>query len=279
MNCFSILVKSMKQIVLLILFCPFVSLAQGWMPVGARSGGVLNSSITFADNWAYFNNPGAIGEVESISAGISYENRFLLSGLQSQAFAVAVPTKQGVFSVGGFHYGSSEYTSFRTGLGYAMKLADNFSAGVQINYQGLRLPEYYGSSNTLTGEAGVLLKVTDEWSFGASVFNLGRNRLSDYKDDRYNTVLRLGTAFKPSKLLHISAELWKDLDGPVSVRGGIEYEPIKHFNLRVGVGSQPTSFAFGFGYKWKVIRVDFASAYHQTLGLSPQISFTYQKEK
>jgi hypothetical protein len=276
---FTILVESMKQIVFLLLLFPLVSFAQGYMPAGARSGGVLNSSITFSDNWAYFNNPGALGQVETISAGISYENRFLLSGLQSQAIAVAVPTKYGVFSVGGFNYGSTEFKNFRTGLGYAMKLADNFSAGIQINYQGLRLPEYYGSSNTVTGEAGVLLNITNEWSFGASVFNLGRNHLSDYKDDRYNTVLRIGTAFKPSKLLNISAEFWKDLDGPVSVRGGIEYEPFKNFNLRVGAGSQPTSFAFGFGYKWKVIRFDFASAYHQTLGMSPQISITYQKDK
>ena len=269
----------MKKILFVLFFIPIISAAQGWMPTGARSGGVLNTSLTIEDNWAYFSNPGAIGMVEDLSVGVSYENRFLAQDLQSQSIAVAVPTKYGVFSVGGFNYGSTEFRNFKTGVGYAMKLADNFSAGIQINYQGLRLPEFYGSSNTVTGEAGVLLKITDEWNFGASIFNLGRAKLSDFKDDRYNTVLRVGTSFTPSKLMKISAEIWKDLDGPVSLRGGIEYQPFDDFYMRAGIGSQPTAFAFGFGYKWKVIRFDIATAYHQTLGWSPQISFTYEKKK
>lgn len=269
----------MKNFICVLLLTPFLTFGQGWMPTGARSGGVLNSSLTFTDNWAYFNNPGALGHVEQLSASVTYENRFLVTDLQSQAIALAVPTKYGVFSVGGFHYGSSEFRNFRSGLGYAMRLAENFSAGIQINYQGIRLPEYYGASNTVTGEVGVLVNITDEWDFGASVFNLGRNKLSDFQDDRYNAVLRMGTAFSPSKLIKITAELWKDIDGLVSLRGGAEYEPFKDFSLRVGIGSQPTSFAFGFGYQWKVFRFDLASAYHQTLGFSPQISFTYHKKK
>lgn len=268
----------MKQLLLILVLIPLFSLSQGWMAAGARSGGVLNSSITFADNWAYFNNPGALGQVDELSVGAAYENRFLLADMQSQAIAVAVPTKYGVFSLGGFHFGSTEYNNFRTGLGYAMKLSENFSAGIQLNYQGLRLPDYYGKSSTVTAEAGVLVKVSKEWNFGASVFNLGRNKLSEFQDDRYNTVLRAGTSFSPSKLIRISAEVWKDVDGPFSVRGGMEYEPFKNFHLRAGIGSQPTAFAFGIGYKWKVIRCDIASAYHQTLGWAPQISFTYQKK-
>lgn len=258
---------------------PFGLQAQGWMPTGARSGATLNSSLTFSDSWAYFNNPGALGNVDQLEAGVTYENRFMLQDLQSQAVSVALPTKAGVFSVGGFHYGSSTFRNFRTGLGYAMKLSDNFTAGVQINYQGLRLPEYYGSSSTVTAEAGVLVKISEQWNFGAAIFNIGRNKLSNFKDDRYNTVLRIGTSFAPSKLVKISAEVWKDIDAPVSIRAGVEYEPFKNFLLRAGVGSQPTAFAFGMGYKWKVIRLDIATSYHQTLGWSPQLSFTYQKSK
>jgi hypothetical protein len=268
----------MRYSLLLLFGIPLFAVSQGWMPSGARSGGMLNSSITLHDNWSYFHNPGALGQIEKFQAGVTYENRFLLNDLQSQALAVAIPTKFGVFSLGGFNYGSAEYRNFRTGIGYAMKLSENFSAGVQVNYQGLRLPEYYGSSSTVTGEAGVLVKITDEWNFGASVFNLGRNRLSDFKDDRYNTVLRVGTSYSPSKLIKITAEMWKDIDAPVSIRGAMEYEPFKNFQIRAGIGSQPTAFAFGFGYNWKVVRFDLATAYHQVLGWSPQVSFTYIKK-
>jgi hypothetical protein len=269
----------MKKLHLIILLLPFWIGAQGAMPSGARSGGMLNASTTINDNWSYFNNPGALGKVASISAGISYENRYLLSDLQRQSLAIAVPTKFGVFSVGAIHQGNATYKNFRSGLGYAMKLADHFSAGVQFNYQGLHLPNYYGSSHTVTAEAGILVNINPKWNFGASLFNLGQNKLSEFKDDRYNTTLRIGAGFLPSKSVTILAEIWKDIDGPVSFKGALEYEAFKNFNLRLGVGNQPTAFAFGFGYRWKEFSIDLATAYHQVLGFSPQLSFTYEKSK
>jgi hypothetical protein len=270
---------NMKIYLFLILLLPFTMYSQGGIPTGARSGGLLNASTTFCDNWAYFNNPGALGKLEKLSAGVSYENRYLISDLQRQSLALALPTKYGVFSVGAFHQGSSEYRNFRSGLGYALKLADNFSAGIQFNYQGIRLPNYYGKSNTITAEFGALLNVTEKWNFGFSIFNLGQNKLSDFKNDRYNTTMRLGIGYKPAKAVNVIAEVWKDIDGPVSFKGALEYEPFKQFHLRLGVGNQPSALAFGIGYKWNEYSLDLATAYHQVLGWSPQISFTYEKGK
>jgi hypothetical protein len=267
----------MRNFIFLLVFIPLTVYSQGWVPSGARSGGLLNASTSLSDNWAYFNNPGAVGKIESFSAGVSYENRFLLSDLQRQSLAVALPTKYGVFSIGAFNQGSTEYRNFRSGIGYALKLADNFSAGVQINYQGLRLPSYYGNSNTVTGEFGALLNISSKWDVGFAVFNLGQNKLSEFKNDRYNTTLRLGTAYMPTKVVKVIAEVWKDVDGPVSFKGAVEYEPFNNFHMRLGAGNQPSALAFGFGYKWKEFRLDLATAYHQILGWAPQISFTYEK--
>lgn len=269
----------MKFLFALILLLPFSVISQGWIPAGARSGSLLNASTTLVDNWSYFNNPGAIGKVENLSVGFSYENRYLLPDLQRQSLAAAIPTKYGVFSLGTFHQGTSEYRNFRSGIGYALNLADNFSCGVQFNYQGLRLPSYYGSSNTVTAEIGALLNITQQWNLGIAIFNLGQNKLSDFKNDRYNTTIRFGVGYVPSKVLNVMAEVWKDIDGPVSFKGAIEYEPFKKFHLRLGVGNQPTALAFGFGYRWKEFSFDIAGAYHQILGWSPQISFTFENKK
>lgn len=263
----------------LFLILPIAVFSQGWIPTGARSGALLNASTTLSDNWSYFNNPGAIGKVEEFCAGVSYENRYLLSDLQRQSLALAVPTKFGVFSFGAFHQGSSEYRNFRSGIGYALKLADHFSCGVQFNYQGLRLPNYYGNSNTVTGEVGALLNITDKWDLGVALFNLGQNKLSEFKNDRYTTTIRFGVGYIPAKAIKVIGEVWKDIDGPVSFKGAIEYEPFKQFHLRLGVGNQPTALAIGFGYKWKEFSLDLATAYHQLLGWSPQISFTFENSK
>lgn len=269
----------MKKLHVLICLLPLWINAQGSNSIGARSGALLNASTTICDNWSYFNNPGSLGKVTTFSAGISYENRYLLADLQNQALAIAMPTKWGVFSLGTLHQGNVQYKNFRSGLGYALQLAEHFSAGVQFNYQGLRLPNYYGSSHTVTAEAGILVNINPKWNFGASVFNLGQNKLSDYKGDRYSTTLRIGTGFLPSKSVKILAEIDKDIDGPISVKGALEYEVYKNFNFRLGVGNQPVAMAFGFGYRWNEFSFDLSTSYHQVLGWSPQLTFTYENRK
>ena len=70
----------MKIILIIISFFLTASAvnAQGWVPAGARSMSMGNASTTFNDVWAYHNNPGALGDIDKFSVGISYENRFLL---------------------------------------------------------------------------------------------------------------------------------------------------------------------------------------------------------
>ena len=189
--------------------------AQGLFPAGGRSMSMANTSATLVDVWGYHNNPGALAEVEDINIGLSYENRFLLKELQSQVLAVAIPLKVGVLSVGGHQYGYTQYRSLKAGLGYSMKLSESFSAGVQMNYQGLILSENYGSKNTATVEAGIYAKITDKWNMGLAVFNLGRTQLSHFQDDRFTTTMRLGTSYTFSEKVIVAVEVEKDIDYPV----------------------------------------------------------------
>ena len=135
---------------LLVVICLTIGSAygQGWMPLGARSMSMANTSVTFNDVWAYNNNPAALADVDKFSAGFSYENRFLLKELQTQGFAVAIPLKVGVLSLGGHMYGYKQYRSYKAGLGYSLKLSEKFYSGAQLNYQGLSLSENYGTRNT-----------------------------------------------------------------------------------------------------------------------------------
>ena len=95
---------------------------------------LANASSTFNDVWAFHDNPGALADVDKVSVGISYENRFLLKDLQSQAIAVSIPLKVGVLSFGGNLYGYSQYRPYKAGVGYSMKLSEVFYAryGVSI---------------------------------------------------------------------------------------------------------------------------------------------------
>lgn len=263
---------------LLAIMCLTVNLAfgQGWVPSGGRSMSMANASVTFNDVWAYHNNPAALADVDKFSVGLSYENRFLLKELQSQGLAIAIPLKVGVISFGGQMYGYRLYRSYKAGLGYSMKLSDKFFAGVQLNYQGLSLSENYGSKSSMTAEAGVYAKFTEKWKMGLSVFNLGRTKLSDYEDDRFSTIMRLGSSFDFSKKLVFAVEIEKDLEYDPRFKMAIEYQVIENFYVRGGVQTTPLELTFGFGYHFKQIHLDFGSAYHQTLGWSPHFSILFQ---
>jgi hypothetical protein len=267
---------TMKALLLsLLLFLSNVSLAQGWMPQGARAAAIGNAAVGLTDVFAFHHNPGALGFMTNASAAVSYENRFLLRELQSQSFAAATPLKTGVVSLGGQFYGYEHFRTTRIGGGYSMKLSDNFAAGVQMNYLNLRLDPFYGVKHAVTAEVGGLLKVDDNLSLGFSVFNLGRSRLSEYQDDRFSTIMRIGGFYKFSDHLAIAAEIGKDITHKVRVRTGLEYQPIDVLYFRLGMQTSPIEFSGGVGVKLNAFQLDIASHYHQLLGWTPGLNLIY----
>jgi hypothetical protein len=269
----------MKKLLILTCLLPLFSFAQGWYPGGGRSMSMANASVALTDEWSFFNNPGALGALDKFSAGLSYENRFLLKELQSQNAVAVVPLKVGVISVGGHHYGYRNFRSYKAGLGYSMQLSDRLFAGVQMNYQGIILSENYGSDGGVTAEAGVYAKITEKWTMGVAVFNIGRARLADYGDDRFSTIMRLGTAYKFSDKVLVSIEVDKDVEYPIRFKTGVDYQIADMFSLRGGFATGRVEGTFGFGLNFEMLTIDLGSSYDQILGWSPNFSISYHGKK
>lgn len=270
----------MKNIFLLVsLLYSCCTLSQGWLPVGARSNSLANASVTIPDVWAFHHNPGALAELNQVSVGVSYENRFLLKELQSQGVAYAQPLKYGVLSVGAQFYGYKQFRTQRIGAGYSLKLAERFFAGVQLNYQGLQLNENYGNRHSVTAEAGLQALLTENWRLGFSVTNIGRARLNEYQDERFSTNFRLGMSYLLSDKVLFLLEGSKTVVHKARIKAAVEYQAVKNFYVRAGVAGAPIEFSFGLGYKWNVISIDAGSSYHQLLGWSPNFSLTYTANK
>lgn len=280
---FNLYFCGMRKTLLLTLFTLITStvFCQGWMPQGARSSSLGHASVALVDLFSFHHNPGALGFMKTGGAAVTYENRYLLRELQSQGFVVAQPLKSGVVSLGGQFYGYEQFRTARIGGGYSMQLADNFSAGVQLNYMNLRLDPFYGARHALTAEFGMLLKVNDKLNLGFSVLNLGRTQLSEFQDDRFSTILRLGAAYQISEHLLLVTEISKDITYSARLRGGMEYSPNDQFFLRIGAQGAPVEFTGGIGVKWDRVMLDLGTNYHQILGWTPSISmlFHFQSEK
>lgn len=253
-----------------------LSEAQGWMPQGARSSALGNASTVLTDVFAFHHNPGALGFNTKGGVGVSYENRYLMRELQSQGVTVVKPLKKGVVSAGGQFYGYNTFRTNRVGAGYSMKLTENLSAGVQLNYLSVRLDQFYGTRHTMTGEVGMLAKLGDKLSLGFSVFNLGRTKLSEFQDDRLTTLMRLGAGYELSDEILLLIELENEITKNPRLKGGIEYNPNDLFYVRAGFQGAPVELSFGFGMKWNRFKLDLATHYHQLLGWTPSATMILQ---
>jgi hypothetical protein len=193
-------IAGMKKLFFLIAITLFTAKlnAQGWLPMGAESAGLANATVAVANIWSVHHNPGALAFVKKSGVGASYQNRFLLRELQSQGITAALKLKKGVVSLGGQFFGYQNYRTTRIGGGYALKLAENFALGVQLNYVNLNLNNAYGSKSTLTAGLGLLANITENWRIGFAIFNLNRAKLVAFEDDRFTTLFRVGTAYKLS---------------------------------------------------------------------------------
>lgn len=256
----------------LTIFTSQLCFSQGWLAQGARSAGLGHSSVTLIDVFAFHHNPGALGFMDHGSAAISYENRFLMRELQSQSFAVVQPIDKGVLSFGGQFYGYDSFRTNRFGGGYSMFLSEKLAAGVQINYLNLRLDPFYGVKHSVTGEIGLLTLLGEETFIGASVVNLGRARLSEFKDDRLSTIIRLGASHQLTDELLVMAELEQEVTYTARLRTGIEYQPLDIFYIRGGVQGNPMNFSLGMGFRFNNIMLEVATQYDQILGLTPVVS-------
>ena len=87
--------------------------------------------------------------------------------------------------------------------------------------------------------------------------------------------MRLGTSYTFSEKVIVAVEVEKDIDYPVRIKSGVEYEAADHFFIRGGVASNPVDLTFGFGYAFKKIKLDLGSAYDRNLGWSPHFSLIF----
>lgn len=259
-----------------VLLINFNTFSQGINFSGSRSNSLANASVCLDDVYAFHNNPANLVSIKDVSIGVSYENRFLLKELQNQSIAIAIPIQRGVISIGGNSFGYRNFRTIKTGVGYAMSLTDDLSMGVQMNYLMVRLPEAYGVGQTLTGEFGFGYQINSNWGFGLSIYNVGRNKLTELPEDRYSTTMRFGTKYLVSTKTMILAELEKDVEHPLRSKIGIEYLPFNSLAFRAGFATEPIEMSFGIG--WNIsekYNLDFGTQYHQTLGWSPNFSFKY----
>jgi len=210
---------------------------------------------------------------KEISFSLYAEQRFLEKELGYYAGGLTLPTKSGVFGLAINYSGFDLYNEKKIGLGYGRLFTKNISGGIQIDYLSTSISEY-GTASAFTFEAGLLVKITDQLSTAVHVFNPIAIK-SGFDDEKIPTLFRLGLSYEPGKKILLTAEAEKDIDFPARFKAGIEYKMIDQLYLRGGIATNPSQYSFGVGLNVGNLKIDFASSYHQVLGLTPGISVNY----
>jgi len=244
-------------------------------PTGGKSTAMAGASVTNRDIWSAFNNQAGLASIRNVSAGLIYENKFLLKELGSKAGVFALPVSTGTFALSFSQFGFNLYNENKIGLAYAMPLGRNFTAGVQLDYLLTQLAEDYGHKGLFTFEIGLMAKLSEKMYMGAQIYNPARVKLTDYVEERIPSYISFGMTYIFSKSVNLVAEAEKDINYKPVFRMGVEYEFVKNVYVRTGLASNPSLFSFGFGVNVKKFKIDFGSSRHNALGYSPAISLMY----
>jgi len=246
-----------------------------WAAHSGRSAGMGYTSAADIDLWSAHNNQAGLAFYEKTSAGIYIENRFLIKELATQSGAFTFKTKSGVFGATIDYSGDANYNTTMAGLAYGLKIGKRFAAGIRLDYIRTSIGEDYGNRSNLTFDLGILVKVTNQLTFGVHTFNPLHVKISEYNNERIPTILNTGLSYSFSEKLLLTVEANKNSERPMELLTGAEYKLNKIAYARIGLTTNPARYTFGIGLERKNLKLDISSTIHLQLGYSPQLSFQY----
>lgn len=255
-----------------------VAVAGDGLPAGARATAMGGSSVTLSDNYSLFNNQAGMAFLKNPSVSIASQRGFFLSEFNTASGGAVLPSKSGVFGIGVTYYGFNVYNEKSAGLSYARLFTENIAFGVQLDYHSTSIIEY-GTQSAVTFEAGLIAKIFRQLNFGAHIYNPVRAHLGFYEDERLPTLFNAGLGYTVSEKVLLTVETEKNMDYTARFKAGLEYKPDEKVFIRGGFSTNPFQSSFGAGFRIKDLSIDLASAYHQVLGFSPNLSLSYEFNK
>ncbi|MGI9175873.1 MAG: hypothetical protein ACR2GR_11205 [Rhodothermales bacterium] len=250
------------------------ALAQTSMEGGARAAALGGAATALeGDAWGQA-NPAAWGTLPGRAVSFFASEGFGLEALRLGAVQYAEPTPFGAFAADVRTFGFEEYRETQGALGYARRFAFDstrtFALGLSVRYYQVTI-EGFGNASTVGISAGWLARVLPDVTVGFHATNLNRPELASR--EALPRTFALGLAYRPDARLQVLLDAYKDIDFPVSIRGGLEVLPVEALALRAGFTTQPTRFTTGVGVRLGRIAADVAAERHETLGWTPGVAF------
>ncbi|MCB9220124.1 MAG: hypothetical protein H6610_11780 [Ignavibacteriales bacterium] len=235
---------------------------------GAKQIALSHSDVASANNsFSLFTNPAGLSKIGKTQFGIFYSpSPFGMKELANGFITLSHPTSFGSFAVGAMNYGFELYKENRIHLGYSNIFAKRFLIGVSGMYQTLNIKNY-GHAGFFNFSLGSIFLLTNKFAIGFVLNNPLRNK--DYSP--LTTNFRSGITYEIIKEAKIHLSVYKEINFPISVSSGVEYDVLKFFSLRFGIQNEPNIYSAGIGINYLFLNLNYAINSHQDLGMTHQI--------
>jgi hypothetical protein len=252
---------------------------------GARASGLGHATTALPGDAGGHVNPALRARHSWPVASLVARQSFGLAELRFGSAHVAIPLRLRpvdgqpnngqagtVVSGGASTFGFADYREVHLNAGaargFSLGTSRTVFAGLHLRYHHTRISSY-GSAGGLALNAGLAVDVVETFVFGAHATNLLGASL--HSDASLPQTLAVGVGYEASDRVHLVVDAVKDLDFPLSVRGGLEVWPVSVFALRTGVTTNPTRFTTGTGVRLGPLSADLAAERHSELGWSPTV--------
>lgn len=244
---------------------------------GSRSHALAGVTVCLSDAWSVFGNQAGIAQIDRLTIGGTYHNRFLVEELSSSSGLFILPVQSSVFAISAYQFGKTTFRHEKFGIAFARSLNPRLHFGIQFNYYRFYLAEENQTIGSSGLELGFQYQPTNQLLVGIHALNPYQTNIHTISGSyAYPTIFNVGTYLKLSKSFGFAMELQKDLLYPLNLKTGLEYDIMKRLFIRTGISGKPYQLSAGIGFLVKKMSIDMAVAYNQYLGNSPSVSFQYQ---
>ena len=269
------LLPSFSIFILFILSAPLLKAQEVFLP-GSRSQSLAGISVSLADCWSIFGNQAGLAQIDRLTIGGSFQNRFLVKELSTNSGLVILPVHSSVFAFSVYQFGEITFRQEKMGIAFARSLSPRLHFGIQFNYYRFFLAEENKTIGSYGVELGFQYQLTDHLLLGIHALNpYQTNRQTFSGKYSYPSQFNVGAYFKVSESFAFVTELQKDLLYPLNIKTGLEYDVLNKLYIRTGISGKPYQLSAGMGFSVKMLAIDLAVSYNQYLGNSPSVSFQY----
>jgi len=270
------LLPSLSIFILIILATPILKAQEVFIP-GSRSQALAGVSSCLADCWSAFGNQAGLSQIDRLTIGGTYQNRFLVKELSTSSGLLIMPVLSSVFAFSVSQFGKTTFRQEKFGFAFARSLNPRLHYGIQFNYYRFFLAEENESIGSYGMELGFQYQLTHHLLLGVHVLNPYRINIKTIsREYSYPSRFNIGASFQLSESFGFVTELQKDLVYSLNIKTGLEYTIEKKLFIRTGISGKPYELSAGLGFAVKALKIDMAVAYNQYLGNSPSLSFQYQ---